>query len=175
VDLCNCVDPQQWVVSYLLTWFLRSLVQNRSFSWIPFGCSMGVSRCSSTYARLPSVVKLTVCIYIERFKWCMPYNDVANLLVTKMNMIRRNALWLCVNDCCENTTPSLPQSCAAVSTSLRVFCTGLWSSKIWLFHKSNLIAFSMHLHNCRCFQGWLKTPLQSLRALCLTPGGSGSI
>ena len=33
----------------------------------------------------------------------------------------------------------------------------------------------MHLHNCRCFQEHLRMLLQSLRALCLSPGGSGSI
>jgi len=43
----NCVDHQHRVISYLLTRFLRSPNQNRSFS-------MGVSRCSSVYARLPS-------------------------------------------------------------------------------------------------------------------------
>jgi len=51
----------------------------------------------------------------------MPYYDVENLVaVTKMNMIRRNALWLCRNHCCENTASSLPQSCAAVSAALKV-------------------------------------------------------
>ena len=51
----------------------------------------------------------------------MPYNDVANLVtVTKMNMIRRNALWLCQNHCSKNTATSLPQSCAAVSAALEV-------------------------------------------------------
>jgi len=62
------VDPQRRVVSYHLTWFLRSSNQNRSFSWSPFGCPMGVSRCSSDYARVPSAARLTVCIYIERLK-----------------------------------------------------------------------------------------------------------
>jgi len=33
----------------------------------------------------------------------------------------------------------------------------------------------MHLHNCRCFQQHLGMLLQSLRALCLAPGGSGSV
>jgi len=51
----------------------------------------------------------------------MPYYDVANLVtVTKMNMIRRNALWLCKNHCCENTASRLPQSWAAVSAALEV-------------------------------------------------------
>jgi hypothetical protein len=50
--------------------------------------SMGVSRCSSDYARQPSVARLTVCIYIEILKYCMPYDEVANLVtVTKTNMI----------------------------------------------------------------------------------------
>jgi hypothetical protein len=34
----NFVDPQRQVVSYLLTRSLRSSNQNRSFSWILFGC-----------------------------------------------------------------------------------------------------------------------------------------
>jgi len=52
---------------------------------------------------------------------------------------------------------------------------GLSSSKIWLFQKSNLVAYWMHLHNCRCFQEHLTMLLQSLRALYLAPGGYGSI
>jgi len=53
----------------------------------------------------------------------MPYYDVANIVtVTKMNMIRPNALWLCKNHCSENTASSIPQSCAAVSASLEVSC-----------------------------------------------------
>jgi len=38
VDPCNCVDPQQRVVSYLLTRFRRSSNQNCCFWSIPFGC-----------------------------------------------------------------------------------------------------------------------------------------
>jgi len=33
----------------------------------------------------------------------------------------------------------------------------------------------MHLHNCRCFQEHLRMLWQSLKALCLAPGGPGSI
>ena len=33
----------------------------------------------------------------------------------------------------------------------------------------------MHLHNCRCFQEHPRMLLQSLRALCLAPVGSGSV
>jgi len=33
----------------------------------------------------------------------------------------------------------------------------------------------MHLHNCRSSQEHLRMLLQSLRALCLAPGGSGSV
>jgi hypothetical protein len=36
-------------------------------------------------------------------------------------------------------------------------------------------AFSIHIPNCRCFQEHLRMLLQSLRALRLAPGGSGSI
>jgi len=105
--------------------------------------SMGVAWCSTDYARVPSAARLTVCIYRERLQYCMPYYDVANhVTVTKMNMIRRNALWLCKNHCCENMASSvpleygmksraelrsnlgrsrsIPQSCAAVSASLEV-------------------------------------------------------
>jgi len=123
----------------------------------------------------------------------MPYYDVANLVtVTKMNMIRRNALWLCKNHCCENMTSSLPQSCTAVSAAPDVSCRAVWqsqllskssadlrrglrSSKISLFYQSYLVASWMHLHNCRCFQEHLRMLLQSPRALCLAPGRSGSI
>jgi len=55
--------------------------------------SMGVAWCSSDHARVPSVARLTVCISRERLALFTPYYDVANLVtVTKMNMIRRNAL-----------------------------------------------------------------------------------
>jgi len=83
--------------------------------------SMGVAWCSTDYAGVPSAARLTVCIYRERLKQYMLYYDVANLVtVTKMNTIRRNALWLCKNHCCEITASSLPQSCAAVSAALEV-------------------------------------------------------
>ena len=52
---------------------------------------------------------------------------------------------------------------------------GLRSYKISLFNQSYHVASRLHLHNCRCFQKHLRMILQSLRALCLTPGGSGSI
>jgi hypothetical protein len=54
----------------------------------------------------------------------MTYYDVANLVtVTKTNMIRRNALWLCKNNCCEITAPSLPQcSCLGSSQCLTESC-----------------------------------------------------
>jgi len=49
---------------------------------------MGVSRCSSDCARIPSVGRWTICIYIEILEWCMPYDEVTNLVtVTKTNMI----------------------------------------------------------------------------------------
>jgi len=54
-------------------------------------------------------------------------------------------------------------------------CRGLRSPKIWLSYKSNLVASLMHLHNSRCFQEHLRMLLHSLRPLCLSPGGSGSI
>ena len=52
---------------------------------------------------------------------------------------------------------------------------GLSCSNIWLSYKSNLVASWMPLHNCRCFQEHLRMLLQSLRALCLAPGGPESI
>jgi hypothetical protein len=73
VYLCNCLDRQHRVVSYLLTRCLCSSNQNRTFSRILFGCSMGEVRCPSDYARAPSLARLTVCKYIERLKYCMPY------------------------------------------------------------------------------------------------------
>ena len=53
--------------------------------------------------------------------------------------------------------------------------SGLSSSYIWLFCKLNPVASWMQLHNCRCFLEHLRMLLQSLRAPCLAPGGSGSI
>jgi hypothetical protein len=80
--------------------------------------SMGVAWCSSNYARVPSAARLTVCIYSERLKYCIPYYVVVNLVtVTKMNTIKQNALWLYNNHCSENTASSLTQSCAAVSAT----------------------------------------------------------
>jgi len=44
----------------------------------------GMSRYSTNHARVPSVARFTVCTYIERLKWSMPYYDVVNLVtVTK--------------------------------------------------------------------------------------------
>jgi len=99
VDWRNCVDPQRLVVAYILTRFLCSSNQNRSYElsldvargaaecWWRALCllaplfhhnglqvvhlwvfCMGVSRCSSDDARVPSVARLNVCIYIERLK-----------------------------------------------------------------------------------------------------------
>jgi len=56
------VDPWRQVVSHLLTRFLPSSHWNRSFSWIQFICSVGVSRGSSDHAQVPSAARLTVCI-----------------------------------------------------------------------------------------------------------------
>jgi len=46
------------------------------------------------------------------------FNVVNLVTLEKTNMIRRYALWLFMYHCCENTAPSIPQSCAAVSDSL---------------------------------------------------------
>jgi len=53
--------------------------------------------------------------------------------------------------------------------------SGLRCSKIWPSYKSNLVASWMHLQHCRSFQEHLRMLLQILRALCLAPGGPGSI
>ena len=153
---------------------------------------MGVSRCSSDYARLPSAAWFTLYIYTERLQYCMPPYDVANLVTVTKMMIRRNALWLWKNHCCENTASSLRQSCVPVSANPEVSCRaarrshllskspadlrrGLRSSKIWLFYKSNLIVSWMHLPKCRCIQEHLRLLLESLRALCSAPEGCGSM
>jgi len=52
---------------------------------------------------------------------------------------------------------------------------GLSCSKIWVSYKSNLVASWMYLHACRSFLEHLSLLLESLRALCLAPGGAGSI
>jgi len=106
----------------------------------------------------------------------MPYYNVANIVtITKMNMIRRNALWLWKNHRCENMASSLPQGCAAVSASIEVSRRSVQRSQ----KLQNLTILDgaswMHLHNNRYFQEHLRMLLQSLRALCLAPGGSGSI
>ena len=59
--------------------------------------------------------------------------------------------------------------------SLTDLCSGLSCSKRWLSCKWNLVEFWMHLSPFRCFRQHLKILLQSLRALCLAPGGPGSI
>jgi len=154
--------------------------------------SKGVAWWSCDYARVPSPGRLTVCIYRVRLKHCMPYQDVANLVtLTKMNMRRQNALSLYKNLCCENTASdlpqrckrgsglgcsrSIPQSCAAHSASLKVSCRSAQMSH----ELQNLTILDgaswMHLHHCRCFQEHMRMLLQSLRALCLAPGGSGSV
>ena len=70
VDPCNGVDRQHQVVSYLLIRILHSWNQNHSFSYIPFGCSMCMSWCSSNYARVSSAARLTVFIYIDLYNAC---------------------------------------------------------------------------------------------------------
>jgi len=47
-------------------------------------------------------------------------------------------------------------------------------SKIWLSYKLNLKASWMHFDNRRCFQEHLRMVLQSMGALCVAQGGSGS-
>jgi len=91
---------------------------------------MGMFRCSCDYTRLPSAANLTVCIYIDRLTYWMPYYHVTYLVtVTKKNMIRQNAMWLCKNHCGENTAPSLLQCCTAVSTAVEASCRSAQKSQ----------------------------------------------
>jgi len=137
---------------------------------------------------------MTVCIYretliIHAILWCSESGDC-----NKDEYERRNALWLWnhKNHYFENTAPSVLQSCAEVSAALVVSLRpaqrsrllskspadlhrGLTCSKIWLFYKSHLEASWMLCPNCRCFQECLRILLQSLKALCLAPGGPRSI
>jgi len=118
-------------------------------------------------------------IHIERLEQCMPYCNVAYLVtVTKMNMIRWNASWLCIIHSYEHTAPTLPQSWTAVSAAVEVPRRSTQRSQElqnWPFYKSNLVASWMPLYNCRCFQEDSRLLLESLRALWSVPGGSGSI
>jgi len=110
IDPCNCVDPQRLVVSHLLSRFLPSSNQIGCSPRIPFGCSICMSRCPSNYAWVPSAARSTLWIYMDRHRYCMPYYDVANdVTETKMNMIRRNSLWVCTNHCCNIAAPSFPE------------------------------------------------------------------
>jgi len=53
----------------------------------------------------------------------MPYYDVANLVTVTDKYDRRNGLWLWnhKNHCCENTAPSLLQSCAELHRRSQLF------------------------------------------------------
>lgn len=132
------VDPQHYIQLYLLTWIVLSSNLNLSFYESRIGCSIGVCRCSSDFAQVPSSTRLTVGIYLKRPTWCMTYYNVANFVtVTMINMRRQNALWLCNIHCCEIRAPSLPQtlrrylscswsiapSCSTVSVSHTFSCT----------------------------------------------------
>jgi len=107
VDPRNCIDSHGLVVSYLLTFFLDYSSKHRSFTqilfvyWVRCGGMLMVGplpSCSvvspqwppsgADYARLPSLARLTVCIYTEILKYCMPYYEVVNhVTVRKMNTI----------------------------------------------------------------------------------------
>ena len=86
----------------------------------------------------------------------------------------------------EPSEPLLWESSTTSATALRRglklllkspadLCRGLSCSKIWLSYMSNLVASWLHLANCTCFPEHLRMLLQSLRALCLAPGGPGRI
>jgi len=81
--------------------------------------SIGVTWWSSDNAPVPSAARLTICIFIERLRsiihtisWCSKACDC-----NKDEYDRQNASWLWKpkNQCCENTAPSLLQTCAEVS------------------------------------------------------------
>jgi len=79
-------------------------------------------------------------MYADTLRYIL-YYDIANLVtVTKMNMIRQNALGLYRNHCCENMAPSLLQCYTAVSAALENSCRAAQHYKILLYYKSNLIA-----------------------------------
>ena len=86
--------------------------------------SIGVSRCTSDYARVPSVGILTVCIHIESLKyiihavvWCSEACDCNNDEYNGWNALWS---WNQKNHCCENTARRFPQSCTEVSAALKV-------------------------------------------------------
>jgi len=113
----------------------------------------------------------------------MPYYDVVNhVTLTKRNMIRRNARTTAVKvrhqvsrSAAQRSWLLILSRAELLSKSPTELCRGLRSSDIWLWYKSNLVASWVHLHNPRCLQEHLRMLLHSLRALCLAPGGSGSI
>jgi hypothetical protein len=98
----------------------------------------------------------------------MLYYDVANLvLVTKRTMIRQNAVWFCINHCCENRASSVLQIWKAVSAAPEVY-NPRCLPQIW----ANILGAPNF-----DYPRWsiLRMLLQCLRALCLAPGESGSI
>jgi hypothetical protein len=93
----------------------------------------------------------------------MPYYDVANLVtVTKTKCLV----------VMEPYEPLLQKYGTKSPAELR---RGLSCFKISLSYKSNIRASRMHLFNCKCFEKHLRMLLQSLKSLCLAPGGPGSI
>ena len=111
----------------------------------------------------------------------MPYYDVANQgTVTKMNMMDKMH---CSYESLRTTAVRIQhlvsqraaQRFQLLSKSPPDLCRHPSCSKVCLSYKSNLGVFWMHLHNCKCYQEHLRMLLLSLSALCLAPGGPGSI
>jgi hypothetical protein len=111
----------------------------------------------------------------------MAYYDIANLVsLIKTNLIRKipcgyGTQWTIAvrirhYASCRGALRS--QVAPEVSVDL---CRGLHYSKIWMSHKSNVIAFWMHLQNCRSFHEHQRMLLQSVRALCIAQEWPGSI
>jgi len=132
--------------------------------------SIGVSRCSSDYTRVPSTVRLTICIQIEKREytihailWC---SKACDCNIDKYD--RRNALWLWnpKNHCCENMAPSLPQTSAEVTASLKFDFSISWISEHLTMLLNSLRALFLA-------SGWPGSNWKYLAALVRATGVSG--
>jgi len=158
--------------------------------------TQGCPNCIPSVAGSISVIRVSPYVYIYReteiiyaILWCSESCDC-----NKDESDKQNALWLWhpKDHCCENMAPSLPQSlrrghrwsrrlmrtCTEVSAALESSCrTAQMSQQLqnMTILIVNLVAFWMHLHTCRRFQGHLRMLLKSLRVHCKAPGGPGSI
>jgi hypothetical protein len=104
--------------------------------------------------------------------WCCDSGDC-----NKDEYDRWNALWLrnTKNHYYESMAPSLLQSCTVVSATLEVSRRPAQRTPQLQILTILERASWMPLHNCRCILEHLRMVIQSLRALCLAPGGPQSI